>query len=125
MLAQLLAQRGVAARRIPHTSASRETIAQADFSDVTVIAVSYLELAGAPAHLRYLLRRLRQRVPGAVLIPGLWPQEEAVINDVEMQKALGADRYVISLGEAIEATLKGLRDRPASDHPVAVLAPSA
>jgi predicted PurR-regulated permease PerM/methylmalonyl-CoA mutase cobalamin-binding subunit len=125
MLAQLLAQRGVAARRIPHTSASRETIAQADFSDVTVIAVSYLELAGAPAHLRYLLRRLRQRVPGAVLIAGLWPQEEAVINDVEMQKALGADRYVISLGEAIEATLKGLRDRPASDHPVAVLAPSA
>jgi methylmalonyl-CoA mutase cobalamin-binding subunit len=125
MLAQLLAQRGVAARRIPHTSASRETIAQADFSDVTVLAVSYLELAGAPAHLRYLLRRLRQRVPGAVLIAGLWPQEEAVINDVEMQKALGADRYVISLGEAIEATLKGLRDRPASDHPVAVLAPSA
>ena len=125
MLAQLLAQRGVAARRIPHTSASRETIAQADFSGVTVIAVSYLELAGAPAHLRYLLRRLRQRAPGAVLIVGLWPQGEAVINDVELQKALGADRYVISLGEAIEATLKGLRDRPASDHPVAVLAPSA
>jgi predicted PurR-regulated permease PerM/methylmalonyl-CoA mutase cobalamin-binding subunit len=125
LLAQLLAQRGVAARRIPHTSVSRETIAQADFSGVTVIAVSYLELAGAPAHLRYLLRRLRQRAPGAVLIAGLWPQGEAVIDEVELQKALGADGYVISLGEAIEATLNGQRDRSASDHPAAVLAPSA
>jgi methylmalonyl-CoA mutase cobalamin-binding subunit len=125
MLAQLLAQRGVVARRIPHTSASREMIGQADLSAVTVIAVSYLELAGAPAHLRYLIRRLRQRAPRAVLIAGLWPQGEAVVNDVEVQKALGADRYVISLREAIEATLNGLGDRPASDHPAAVLASSA
>ncbi|HUQ69131.1 MAG TPA: AI-2E family transporter, partial [Planctomycetaceae bacterium] len=49
MLAQLLAQRGVASRRIPHTSVSRETIAQLDLSTVKVITVSYLELAGAPA----------------------------------------------------------------------------
>ena len=52
MLAQLLAQRGVASRRIPHTFASREMIAQLDLSGVKVITVSYLELTGAPAHLR-------------------------------------------------------------------------
>jgi hypothetical protein len=60
-----------------------------------------------------------------VLIAGLWPQREAVADDLELQKALGADRCVISLSEAIEATLNGLHDRSASDHPAAVLAPSA
>jgi methylmalonyl-CoA mutase cobalamin-binding subunit len=125
MLVQLLAQRGVVARRIPHTSASRETIAQMDLSAVTVIAVSYLELAGAPAHLRYLMRRLRQRAPGALLIAGLWPQGESGVSDVEAQKALGADRYVASLREAVDATVGGLGDRPAPEQPASVHTPSA
>ena len=63
MLAQLLAQRGVASRRIAHASVSREAIAQLDLSGIKVIAACCLELAGAPAHLRYLIRRLRHRAP--------------------------------------------------------------
>jgi len=101
MLAQLLNQRGVAARRIPHTSVSRERIGELDLSAVKVIAVSYLELGGAPAHLRYLLRRLRHRAPHAALIAGLWTQGEAVLNEPQAQKALGGDRYVANLHEAI------------------------
>ncbi len=100
MLAQLLAQRGVRARRIPHTSVSREMIAQLDLSAVTVIAVSYLELEGAPTHLRYLMRRLRHRAPHAALVTGLWSPGEAVLNEPQAQKALGGDRYVASLREA-------------------------
>ena len=114
MLAQLLAQRGVASRRIPHSSVSRETIAQLDLSAVKVITVSYLELGGAPAHLRYLIRRLRHRAPHAALIAGLWPQGEAVLNDPQAQKALGGDRYVASLREAIDASLAALNDPSAS-----------
>ena len=114
MLAQLLAQRGVASRRIPHTSVSRETIAQLDLSAVEVITVSYLELGGAPAHLRYLIRRLRHRAPHATLIAGLWPQGEAVLNEPQAQKALGGDRYVASLREAIDASLAALGDPSAS-----------
>jgi predicted PurR-regulated permease PerM len=114
MLAQLLAQRGVASRRIPHTAVSRETVAQLDLSDVNVITVSYLELEGTPAHLRYLIRRLRHRAPHAALIVGLWSQGEAVLNEPQAQKALDADRYVASLREAIDASLLALSDRPAS-----------
>ena len=111
MLAQLLVQRGVASRTILHTSVSRETIAQLDFSAVKVIAVSYLELAGAPAHLRYLIRRLRRRAPHAAVIAGLWPTGDAVLNEPQAQKALGGDRYVASMREAIDATLAALSDR--------------
>jgi predicted PurR-regulated permease PerM len=114
MLAQLLAQRGVGSRRIPHTSVSRELIAQLDLSTVKVIAVCYLELVGAPAHLRYLLRRLRHRAPHAAIVAGLWPKGEAVLNEPEAQKTLDGDRYVGSMREAVDATLAALSDPPAS-----------
>ena len=113
MLAQLLAQRGIAARRIPHAAVSRETIAQLDLSTFKVIAVSYLELGEAPAHLRYVLRRLRHRAPDATLIAGLWPQDEGVSNAPQAQKALGGDRYVASLRDAIEASLAALSEASA------------
>jgi hypothetical protein len=114
MLAQLLAQRGVAARRILHTSVSRELIAQLDLSAVKVVNVCYLELDGAPAHLRYLLRRLRHRAPQAALIAGLWPQGDAILTEPQAQQALGGDRYVASLREAIDVSLAALSDPPAS-----------
>ena len=114
MLAQLLTQRGVAPRRFPYTSVSRELISQLDLSAVKVIIVCYLELRGAPAHLRYLLRRLRHRAPDAALVTGLWPQGEAVLNEAEAQKALGAGRYVSSMHEAVYATLASLSDTPGS-----------
>jgi predicted PurR-regulated permease PerM len=123
MLAQLLAQRGVVARRLPHTLASREMIGQLDLSAVKVITVSYLELAGAPAHLRYLIRRLRQRAPHATLIAGLWAQGEAVVTDAQVQKALGADRDVASLREAIDASVAALGDPPASQELAARILP--
>lgn len=115
MLAQLLAQRGVASRRISHTSVSREMIAQLDVSSVNVIILSYLELEGAPAQLRYLIRRLRHRAPHAALITGLWPQGEAVLTEPQAQKALGGDRYVTSLREAIDASLAALSGPSASE----------
>ena len=124
MLAQLLAQRGVAPRRIPHTAVSREMIAQLDLSTVNVITVSYLDLEGAPAHLRYLIRRLRHRAPHATLIAGLWTQGDGALTEPQAQKALGGDRYVASLREAIDASLAALSD-PSASHELAVRSSSA
>ena len=111
MLVQLLAQRGVPARRVPYASVSREAIAQIDLSAIQVITVSHLEVGGAPAHLRYLIRRLRQRAPHAAVIAGLWAQGDPVLNDPQAQKSLGGDRYVASLRDAIDASLTALSDR--------------
>jgi len=117
MLAQLLAQRGVASRTTPHTLVSRDAIGQLDLSDVKVITVSCLELAGTPAHLRYLIRRLRHRAPDATIIAGLWPPGDAVLTEPQVQTALGGDRYVASLRQAIDASVDALSDRPASQQP--------
>ena len=102
MLAQLLAQRGVAARRIANAAVSRDAIARLDVVDVDVIAISYLEVVGSPAQLRYLVRRLKERAPAARIVVGLWPQGEAALGDEAIQRALGADAYVGSLADAVE-----------------------
>jgi predicted PurR-regulated permease PerM len=101
MLAQLLSQRGVTVRRVPNAAVSRETIATLDVTNVDVIAISYLEVTGSPAQLRYLVRRLRERAPTARIVVGLWPQGEAALSDAAIQHMLGADRYVGSLANAV------------------------
>ena len=103
MLAQLLKQRGVASRAIGNAMVSREGIAQLDLGGIDVLAISYLELAGSPAELRYLIRRLRQKAPGAKIIVGLWPEGEAALTDAGIQRAIGADLYVGSLHAAVAA----------------------
>jgi len=103
MLVQLLGQRGVAARGLPNAAVSRDAIGQLDLTGVSVIALSYLELTGAPSHLRYLIKRLRQRAPEARIIVGFWPAGEALLADADIQHAVGADRYVVSLRAAIDA----------------------
>jgi hypothetical protein len=107
MLSQLLERSGVAARRVPHSAVSRERIAQLDLSGVQVIVVSYLDLAGSPAHLRYLVRRLRQHAPHASVIV-LSPLDAAASIDPALQQAVAADRHVGSLGGAIESAMSAL-----------------
>jgi len=105
MLAQVLEQRGAATRRILHRDVARETIASLDLSGVSLIVLSYVELAGSPAHLRYLVARLRQRAPHVPIVVGLWPEGESVLSDSRLQQAVGADRYVASLRAAVDAAL--------------------
>ncbi len=110
MLGQILTRRGYAVRVIRHQAAARGAIADLDLTGVDIIALTYLELAGSPAQLRFLVRRLRQKSPSARLVVGLWAQGEAALGDVSTQNALGADAYVSSLGEACAAVEETGRD---------------
>ncbi len=77
MLAQLVRKHGLGARVVMHEAISRSTINALEIGPVGAICISYCEATGSPAHLRFLLRRLRQRAPGAVLILALWRGEAA------------------------------------------------
>ena len=102
MLVQLLCARGMAARAVGNGAVSRDMIVGLDLDGVDVIAISYLQLEGSPAQLRYLVRRLRGQAPDARIVVGLWPQGEAALNDPAIQQALGADAYVESLAAAVD-----------------------
>ena len=107
-------QRGVAVRLVGNAQVSRQSIAQLDLSGISVIAVSYLELAGAPAELRYLIKRLRSRAPAAKIVVGLWPDGEAALSDAGIQRAIGADLYAGSLQAAADAVERELRSADTS-----------
>ncbi|MFL5281057.1 MAG: AI-2E family transporter [Rhodopila sp.] len=109
MMAQLLHKNGIEARVLKHEAASRGHISTLDVQGVQMVCLSYLELAGTPSHLRYLLRRLRQRLPRARLLVGLWPAEQQILTDDRLRAAVGADVYTSSLREAVEACLEAAR----------------
>jgi len=70
-----------------------------------MVCVSYLDIRGHPAHLRYLIRRLRIRLPNAKILVGLWPPEDPAVKDEAAQAAIGANFYTTSLAGAVTACL--------------------
>lgn len=105
MLAQLLNKHGLGARVVPHSAVSRREIFNLDVTGVQMVCISYLEISGTPAHLRYLLRRLKQKAKAPTLV-GLWPAEDAVLKSESMRATLGANYYVSSLRDAVVQCLK-------------------
>jgi predicted PurR-regulated permease PerM len=109
MLAQLLGKHGLHAWTMPHEAVSRERIAQLDAAGVAMLCLIYLELTGSPAHLRFLLRRLRQRFASKPILVGIWPPEDDFLRDERLRSVVGADYYVSSLHGAVEACLEAAR----------------
>lgn len=105
MLAQLLGKHGIGTRLVAHEAvATRAALAGLDLEDVRMVCLSYLSINGTTAHLRYTVRRLRKRLPNAVVLVGLWPADAE--DDERLRIAVGADRYATSLREAVVACLE-------------------
>jgi hypothetical protein len=108
MLAQLLRKHGLGARVAGYEAVSRERIRDLDLTGVAMVCISYLDISGNPAHLRYLLERLKRRAPHMPVLVGLWPVGEKVLTDAAIGREVGADFYVSSLRDGVEACLKAV-----------------
>ena len=102
MLAQILGKHGLRARVVSQSASSRGHIEALDVSGVAMVCVSYLEASGSPSALRYLMRRMRQRLPGVPVLVGLWQADASVLADERLRTAIGADHYVTTLHAAVE-----------------------
>jgi len=109
MLQQLLAKHGIGGRIIPHGEVSRTTIARLDTREAMMACICCLELEGVPAHVRYLARRLRQRLPARPILVGMWPPDDRIMWDEATRSTVGADYCVASLRDAVEACLQAAR----------------
>ena len=105
MLAQLLGERGIAARVVPHRAVSRAEVMSLQSRNTAMVCLCYLDLGGGISHIRYLLRRLRRSVPDRAILVGLWPADAPAMQDERTRAAIGADRYVKTLQEAVDACL--------------------
>jgi predicted PurR-regulated permease PerM len=105
MLAQLLERAGLGVSTVPHETVSRNQIAALDVREVAVVCISYLDIRGRSAHLRFLVRRIRQHLPKSSVLIGFWAADDPFLRDQAMRQAVGAEHYVSSLREALNACL--------------------
>jgi predicted PurR-regulated permease PerM len=109
ILAQLLEKHGFRTIAAPYATASRETISRLEAKGVRMVCISYLEISGSPPHLRYTIRRLRQKLPSSSILVGLWPASDTALTDQGMRAQIGADYYAGSLREAVEVCIHANR----------------
>jgi hypothetical protein len=101
MLAQLIAKHGLGARVVPSEAVSAANLPRLDTTDTRMACLSYLEPGGF-TNARYLIRRLRRKLPRAQIVVGFWTLTE---EDATRRNALaetGADLIVTSLRQATE-----------------------
>ena len=106
MLAQILSKHGLKAEAVKPHAVSRSQIGQLHCADAAVICISYIDAGDSTSHLRYLIRRLRQRAPTARLLVAIWPSDHPVRVQKERQESLGADYYVSSVRAAVDVCSK-------------------
>jgi len=109
MLAQLLGKHGIGARVIPHDQVARDRLTTLDLDGVAMICLCYVEIAGSPAQLRYLLRRLHQRLSEQKVLVGIWPADDPMLSDARERASLGIDHATGSLRQSVEACLTEAR----------------
>lgn len=103
ILLQLLGKHGFVGRAVPHEAASRASIDSLDADDVGIVCILYLQIDGIPSHLRYLVRRIRARLPKVSIVVGLWAAEDTEKWSADLQSAMGAECYASSLQEVLGA----------------------
>ena len=105
LLRQPLRKHGLDAQLARYEAVSRASIGSFGVQNAAMVCISYLDIKGTPAHLRYLLRRLRERLPHAEFLVGLWPAQDPILRDPHLRQTVGASYYVSTLHEAVEACL--------------------
>jgi hypothetical protein len=103
MLAEVLKKRGLGAKALPPEGISAAHIASLASTEAKLVCLVYLGMGTGPAHIRYLVRRLRRILPeGVSILVGYFADE----GDTQAVKALletaEADAYTTSLHEAVE-----------------------
>jgi predicted PurR-regulated permease PerM len=110
LLAHVLSKHGFGTAVVSHQSVSRGGVNPAQAQRAKMTCLAYLEISGAPAHLRYLVQRLRRNLPSMPMVVGLWPVDDVIHRDEQARARLGADHYVVTLREALSVCLHEARE---------------
>lgn len=114
MLAQLLARHGIGARVVPSDAVSVANLPRLDVTGVQMVCLSYLE-PGSFTNARYLVRRLRRRLPQAKIIDGFWTLTTQEAEERDALAATRADWVATSLRQAVEQVVNAARQAAGAD----------
>ena len=104
MLAQLLRKHGIGARVVPSEAVSAPNLFVLDVTGVQMAFLCYLE-PGSFSNPRYLVRRLRRKLPKATIVAGFWTLKADETEERYALTATGADLVAVSLQQAVEQVL--------------------
>jgi predicted PurR-regulated permease PerM len=111
ILAEVLKKRGLGAKVLGPEAISAAHIASLARTEAKLVCLSYLGLGTSPAHVRYVVRRLRRILPqGTKILVCCWSDEDEAPAASQLLTAAEADAYATSLPQAVElcmVTAKG------------------
>ena len=117
ILVQLLGKHGMGARLVGYDEVSRNNISTLETTGVAMVCISFLDISGNPAHLRYLIQRLRQRLPQETpILVGHWPAEDLTLKDEKIKVAVGADYFTSSLEQVVSSCSQAAQATSGSSH---------
>ncbi len=105
ILAQLLDRHGLGAAVVSSDAVAPAMIEQLDTANVAMACIVFLDVSSSSARLRYLVRRLRQRLGAVPIVTGLWPAGDGSPEDRVRHEAVASDFSATSLHDAVEACL--------------------
>jgi hypothetical protein len=114
MLAQLSTAHGLAARVEGAEALSTTNVFRLETTGVAIVCLVYFDSSG-PAHMRYSVRRLRRKLPKAIIILGCWVKDIDPTALEVLRDNAKADLAAASLGEAVKRCIEaGMADQ---SHP--------
>lgn len=117
MLAGVLTKQGLAARSVDSEAISAGQIVSLEAFAAKLVCLSYLGVGGSPAHVRYLVRRLRRILPqGSTVLVGYWAGNGGGGMVKALEAAAEADGYATSLKDAAAFCLNVARGGAQGSH---------
>jgi predicted PurR-regulated permease PerM len=105
MLAQLSTAHGLAARFEGAEALSTTNIFRLETTGVAAVCLVYLDTE-APAHMRYSVRRLRRKLPSALIILGCLVKEIDAAAAESLREGAKADLVATSMSEAVRLCIE-------------------
>src|SRR6202521_2643347 len=105
MLAQLSTAHGLAARVEGAEALSTTNVFRLETTGVAIVCLVYLDSSG-PAHMRYSVRRLRRKLPKAIIILGCWVKDIDPTALEMLRNNAKADLAASGLGETVKLCIE-------------------
>src|SRR6202140_3430079 len=111
MLAQLSTAHGLAARVEGAEALSTTNVFRLETTGVAIVCLFYMD-AASPAPMGYSVRRLRRKIPEAIIILGCWIKEIDPAALELLREGAKADLVATSVGEAVKLCIEatGVQD---------------
>jgi predicted PurR-regulated permease PerM len=114
MLAQLCKVHGVAARVERSDALATSNIFRLETSGVALVCLSYLDTSNA-AHIRYAVRRVRRKLPHAIIMVGCWSFKDDAARLEALREGAKADLICSSLKDATQLCVDAARKNDPGD----------